>query len=89
MLVQENSAKKITGVTPEQMVKMEKEMANLEGQYKLIEQSYGEDVLNLVLAKGYLAKLLENETVIRFLSQNHPDFLREFSNIAEATALDK
>jgi len=27
--------------------------------------------------------------VIRFLSQNHPDFLREFSNIAEATALDK
>jgi hypothetical protein len=89
MLIQENGAKKITGVTPEQMVKMEKEMANLEGQYKLIEQSYGEDVLNLVLAKGYLAKLLENETVIRFLSQNHPDFLREFSNIAEATALDK
>jgi len=48
MLVQENSVKKATGVTPEQMVKMEREMANLEGQYKLIEQSYGHNVLNLV-----------------------------------------
>ena len=40
--------------------RMEREMANLQGQYRLVEQSYGQDVLNLVLARGYLAKLLEN-----------------------------
>lgn len=88
LLVNEGAQKKIKGVTHEQMLKMEREMANLEGQFKLIEQSYGQDVLNLVLAKGYLAKLLGNEAVIRFLSQNTPDILREFSGIVQAASLD-
>lgn len=89
LLVNEGSPKKIKGVTAEQMAKMEREMANLEGQFKLVEQSYGQDVLNLVLAKGYLTKLLANEAVIRYLSQHTPEILREFSGIAQATALDK
>jgi len=88
LLVNEGMQKKIKGVTPEQMLKMEREMANLEGQFKLIEQSYGQDVLNLVLAKGYLTKLLGNEAVIRFLSQNTPDILREFSSIVQTASLD-
>ena len=89
MLVNEGAPKKVKGVTADQMAKMEREMANLESQFKLVEQSYGQDVLNLVLARGYLTKLLDNEAVIRFLSQNNPDILREFSGIVQATALDK
>lgn len=58
-------------------------------QFKLVEQSYGQDVLNLVLAKGYLAKLLDNEAVIRFLTQRQPDLLGEFANIAQTASLDK
>jgi hypothetical protein len=41
---------------------MEREMSNLQGQYKLVGQTYGQDVLNPVLAKGYLAKLLETNS---------------------------
>ena len=89
MLVNEGGPKKVKGVTADQMAKMEREMANLESQFKLVEQSYGQDVLNLVLARGYLTKLLDNEAVIRFLSQNNPDILREFSGIVQGTALDK
>ena len=89
MLVNERAPKKLKGVTADQMAKMEREMTNLEGQFKLVEQSYGQDVLNLVLAKGYLTKLLDNEAVIRYLSQNTPDILREFSSIVEAASLDK
>lgn len=89
MLVNERGQKKIKGVTADQMAKMEREMANLEGQFKLVEQTYGQDVLNLVLAKGYLTKLLDNDAVIRFLSQNNPDILQEFSGIVRAAALDK
>lgn len=89
MLTREDKPKKIKGVTAEQMVKMEREMANLEGQFKLVEQSYGQDILNLVLAKGYLAKLLDNEAVIRFLSQNQPDVLSEFSKVVQSASLDK
>jgi len=89
MLVNEDRPKKIKGVTAEQMAKMEREMANLEGQFKLVEQSYGQDVLNLVLAKGYLTKLLDNEAVIRFLTQRNSGVLSEFANIVQTVALDK
>lgn len=56
LLVGELKPRKMRGVTSEQMAKMEREMGNLQGQYKLIEQTYGQDVLNLVLAKGYLGR---------------------------------
>lgn len=89
MLVCETKPKKLAGVTAEQMAKMEREMGNLQGQFKLVEQSYGQDVLNLVLAKGYLVKLLNNDAVVRFLSQNQPDVLVEFENIVQTVSLDK
>jgi RepB plasmid partitioning protein len=75
-------------VTPEQMARMEREMANLQGQYRLVEQSYGQDVLNLVLARGYLAKLLENAKVTKYLKQRQPEVLEQFAAIVEATALE-
>ena len=89
MLVSEGKTKKVRGATPEQMAIMEREMSNVENQFKLLEQSYGQDILNLVLARGYLAKLIANEAVIRFLSQKHADFLGEFSNIVNTTSLEK
>jgi hypothetical protein len=81
--------KAIRGVTSEQMAIMEREMSNVESQFKLLEHSYGQDILNLVLARGYLARLIENEAVIRFLTQNHSGFLNEFSNIVNTTSIDK
>lgn len=89
LVVGETKPRKVAGISAEQMAKMEREMGNLQGQYKLVEQSYGQDVLNLVLAKGYLVKLLDNEAVIRFLSQNQPDVLVEFENIVQTASLDK
>ena len=55
LLVGEIKPKKMTGVSADQMAKMEREMGNLQEQFKLAEQTYGQDILNLVLAKGYLA----------------------------------
>ncbi|MEO8544919.1 MAG: hypothetical protein ABI434_15120 [Burkholderiaceae bacterium] len=51
MLDGENTAK-LTGLTADQMARMEREMTSLQGQYKAVEQTYGQDVLNLVLDKG-------------------------------------
>ena len=89
MLVDGKKPAKLTGVTQEQMAKMEREMSNLQGQYKTVEQTYGQDVLNLVLAKGYLAKLLENKSVIRYLRQKQPDVLAEFEAIVQTASLDQ
>jgi hypothetical protein len=89
LLVSGVKPKKIGGVSAEQMVKMEREMSNLQEQYKLVEESYGQDVLNLVLAKGYLSKLLENEEISRFIENAQPDVFSEFINIVEITSLDR
>lgn len=88
MLVEGKKPKKRAGVTQEQMSRMEREMANVQGQYKLVEQTYGQDVLNLVLARGYLAKLLENKAVVRYLKQLHPEVLEQFESIVETTSLE-
>lgn len=88
MLVDGKKPTKLTGVTPEQMAKMEREMSNLQGQYKMVEQTYGQDVLNLVLAKSYLAKLLENKSVARYLRQRQPDVLSEFEAIVQTVSLE-
>jgi ParB-like chromosome segregation protein Spo0J len=88
LLVDGKKPRKLTGVSPEQMAKMEREMSNLQGQYKLVEQTYGQDVLNLVLAKGYLAKLLENESARQYVAQRHPDLMVEFESIIATISLD-
>ena len=44
--------KTFKGISPEQIARMEKEMASLQREMKLIEDSYGSDHLNLVLARG-------------------------------------
>ncbi len=89
LLVGETKPKKMTGVSADQMAKMEREMGNLQEQFKLAEQTYGQDILNLVLAKGYLAKLMANEAILRHLTRNHPDVLNEFDSIVRMVALDK
>ena len=90
MLVEGKKLRKASGgVTQEQMAKMEREMANLRGQYKMIEESYGQDVLNLVLARGYLIRLLENGAVTRYLKQRQPDVLKEFEAVVKTVALDQ
>jgi hypothetical protein len=77
-----------TGVTQEQMAKMEREMASVQGKYKAVEQSYGQDVLNLVVARAYLVRLLGNSAVVRYLKQRQPDFLAEFESIVKTASLE-
>jgi hypothetical protein len=89
LLVSEKRPRKMSGVTAEQMVKMEREMGNLQGQLKLVEKSYGQDVLNLVLAKGFLVKLLDNKAVVRYIRQQHPEVLEQFEAIVATTSLDQ
>lgn len=89
MIVGEAKPKKMAGVTADQMARMEREMGNVHGQFKIIEQSYGQDVLNLVLAKGYIAKLLDNDEVVRYLTKYQPDMFGEFEDIVRTVSLDK
>jgi hypothetical protein len=82
-LARPDQPKSIKGLTGEQMALMERESANLEREFKIAAQSYSQDHLSLVLAKGYLTKLLGNARVVRYLAQHHQDFLFEFQKIVD------
>jgi hypothetical protein len=81
--------RKVVGVGPEQMARMEREMSNLQGQYQAGRAVVWEDVLNLVLARGYLAKLLENAKVTKYVKQRQPEVLEQFTAIVATTSLDQ
>lgn len=88
LLVDGQKPKKMSGVSQEQMMRMEREMSSVQAQYKLVEQTYGQDMLNLVLARGYLGKLLGNETVSRYLKKCQPEVFAQFESIVATVSLD-
>jgi hypothetical protein len=79
----EPKKKKVKGLTPEQIARMETEAARLQREFKVIEQDYGADHLDLVLAVGYVARLLSNARVVGYLAQCHPEILAEFQKLSE------
>jgi ParB-like chromosome segregation protein Spo0J len=88
-LVKSEQPKKVGGLTPDQMARMEREMETVQQDLKMVEARYGDDVLHLVIASGYLSKLLNNKDIRRYLSQHHPELLAEFIAIVSATSLDQ
>lgn len=86
-MVEPERAKEIDGLRPEDVSRIEREMASLEGDFRSIEESHGRNVLNLVLAVSYLRRLLDNAAVVKFLSRKYPDVYAEFEKLAEVTDL--
>jgi ParB-like chromosome segregation protein Spo0J len=81
--------KKATGLSFEQMARLEREMSLISHDYKELEMSYGDDMLVLVVAAGYLDRLLTKPEIERFLVNRHPEFLENFRAIVSATSLDQ
>ena len=85
-LVPEEKPKQVRGLTPEQVALMERESGQLERELRVAERSYGPDHMHLVVARGYLTKLLGNVRLVRHLAQHHPEFLAEFQRITDGDA---
>jgi ParB/RepB/Spo0J family partition protein len=83
-LVNPEEPKQKKGMTREEIGKLEAEMETLERDLKSVERSYGDNMLNLTLARGYVKKLLDNARVVRFLNGNYGDILAEFETLAAA-----
>ena len=75
--------KSVKGLSSEQVALMERESANLDREFRIAEQSYGTDHLDLVLVNGYLGKLLGNARVVRYLAQHQQEILLEFQKLVE------
>ncbi len=71
----------------QQIARMERELAALQTQVKSVEETYGIDNLHLTVARGYIAKLLANSRVVRWLAAHQQDYLGELQKIAEIDTL--
>ncbi|MEP4035878.1 plasmid partitioning protein RepB C-terminal domain-containing protein [Pseudophaeobacter sp.] len=86
-LVNPDKPKASKGVSRQQLEMMERESANLERELRLVEDTYGTDHLDLVLARGYVSKLISNRRIARYLEMHHTEFMPEFEKITETEAL--
>lgn len=86
-LSDKSKSRKLKGLDEDKVIRMQTELANVQRQYSLIEDSYGSDILNLTIARGYISTLIGNARVVRYLAQHYPEYLKQFQAISEMTSL--
>jgi len=67
--------------TAEEITHMEREMEKLRNDYHTVEDTLSETILTLVIAKGYLNKLLRNTAIFDFLHRHYPELSNEIEQI--------
>lgn len=88
-LVAPEKTRKVVGLAPEQMERMQQEMESVQADFKTVEKTFGPNVLQLVVATGYIGSLLKNPQIERYLEEHHPEYLAQFRSIVRATSLDQ
>ena len=85
-LVDPATPKRLKGMTAEALARMEGELSRLQQAISSIQDTYGQDHLHLTVVKGYLAKLIGNPKVAKYLEKRQPEFLSEFRNIVQMSS---
>ena len=75
-------------MTAEDIGRLEREMDKLSQDYRLVEDTMGETMLILVIAKGYVSRLLRNEAVAEFLQVNYEDLVKELASVMDSMTAD-
>ncbi|WP_082731036.1 MULTISPECIES: plasmid partitioning protein RepB C-terminal domain-containing protein [unclassified Sphingomonas] len=75
--------RRMPGLTEDQIATMQREGENVDRQFRLVEQTYSSDHLDLMLAAGYVNRLIGNVRVVRHLAQHHPEILAEFQKLSD------
>lgn len=86
-LLEREQSKEVDGLSPAEMARREREMETISQEFRQIKESHGENILNIVIAIGYVKKLINNARVLRHLANNHPELLTEFPKLAESRSL--
>jgi hypothetical protein len=79
----EGRKKPPVGLSDDQIAAMENQAALLEKEFRAIEENYGADNLDLVLAVGFVSRILRSAKAVGYMAQAHPDLLAEFQKLAD------
>jgi ParB-like chromosome segregation protein Spo0J len=71
---------RVDGFSKEQMANMEEEINVLHNDLAAVRDSYAHDMLTLSISIKYLTSLVTNRRVLSYLSNKHPDLLRELQD---------
>jgi hypothetical protein len=74
--------------TAEDIDRLEREMDKLTQDYRLVEDTMGETMLVLVIAKGYVSRLMRNEAIAEFLQTNYEDLVKELASMVDSMTAD-
>lgn len=75
-------------VSPDDIARMEREMERLQHEYRNVEETLGDTMFTLVVAKGYLNKLLRNDAVASYLDRHHGPLLGELRTVMDGIGAD-
>jgi hypothetical protein len=81
-------ANKRVAIRPDDLAKLENESHASEREFVLATESHGKHVMELMLIRAYMKKLLDNARVVRFMAQRNPDLLGQLQQVIEATSLE-
>jgi hypothetical protein len=73
----------------EQIEKLQKEMDQVQESYTQAEENYCSDLLNLVVAKGYLTKLLANGGVKSYIGRHEPVILTHLDLVVNPVSMEE
>ena len=82
------SRPKVVGVAPEDLARMEREMEKLNVDYRAVEDSHGDTMITLVVAKGYINRLLGNPAIADYMRRFHGELADGLASTMEAIATD-
>jgi hypothetical protein len=75
------SSRKLEATSMGAQSMFEEENESLLKDLKAVEESYGTDVLTLTVSCGYIARLLQNPRIERYLGRNHPGILQALQTL--------
>jgi hypothetical protein len=82
-LIESKRAKPINGSALENLQRLEKELATVQADTKLLEESYGPDNLQLTIIKTHIKSILNNARILNWLLKTNKEYLEQLQLIAE------
>ena len=71
----------------ESVQRLQRELAAVQADTKILEESYADSNLQLAIVKAHIKALLENSKVVRWLAKFHHDYLQQLRFVAEINKL--
>lgn len=82
-IVESKKVKVANGNMLESLQRLERELALVQADTKLLEESYGPANLQLTIIKTHIISILDNARVVKWLLKSNPEYLEQLQLIAE------